>query len=343
MRSLSIAVALLIPVFFLGCGSSQKAAEFKAGTPEYDLAASLSKTIPVLNPDENQVLASTSHFKIRTSDLCTALCQSLGQRVQQMKVLPPERMKEIIRQNTERLIEKRLVLREAKKKGIKVSPAQIDSVIQRQYNAFGGRDPFLAYLKQNDLVFENIEKELQEGMIIDTYVDVVVGKGVEVTDAEMNNAYEEYRQKSQTATVRHILILTEGKSDSEKKSAHRKIQDLLSRAKRGENFAALAVRYSEDPGSSANGGLYEDFARGEMVEPFEEAAFSVPVGDISDIVETQYGYHILKVEERKSGARPLEEVRQELAAALLESKKKAAYQKALQALKENAHFQIVEF
>jgi len=68
------------------------------------------------------------------------------------------------------------------------------------------------------------------------------------------------------------------------------------------------MEFTEDPGSKSSGGLYADFEKGKMVPEFEEAAFSVPIGEISDIVETQYGYHILKVIDRKKEDRPREVV-----------------------------------
>jgi len=102
--------------------------------------------------------------------------------------------------------------------------------------------------------------------------------------------------------VRHILIKTvddnyQPLSDEEIAAAKAQIEDLLEQAKNGEDFAALATQYSEDPGSKDVGGEYT-FGRGRMVPEFEEAAYALEVGEISDIVETAYGYHIIKLEEK---------------------------------------------
>jgi parvulin-like peptidyl-prolyl isomerase len=91
-------------------------------------------------------------------------------------------------------------------------------------------------------------------------------------------------------------------------------------ARSGHDFAKLANTYSEDPGSNTKGGLYENIGRGDMVKPFDLAAFNLPVGQISDIVETSYGYHIIKVIERKKEERPLPEVKDELIREILEQK-----------------------
>jgi len=119
------------------------------------------------------------------------------------------------------------------------------------------------------------------------------------------------------------------------------MEDVLARAKKGEDFAELAKKYSEDPGSKNKGGIYEDFTRGRMVKPFEDAAFGVPVGEISDIVETRYGYHILKVINRKKETRPLEEVRDQLVKKLESTKKRDAYQNFVEKLKTDNGFEIV--
>jgi parvulin-like peptidyl-prolyl isomerase len=119
------------------------------------------------------------------------------------------------------------------------------------------------------------------------------------------------------------------------------MDDILARAKKGEDFAALAKEFSEDPGSKANGGLYEDFGRGKMVKPFEDAAFGVPVGEISGIVETKYGYHILKVENRKKETRPFDQVKPEIEASLRQQKENVAFDALLTGLKKKADFKAV--
>ena len=117
--------------------------------------------------------------------------------------------------------------------------------------------------------------------------------------------------------------------------------EILARAKKGEDFAALAKQYTEDTGSKENGGLYEDFGRGKMVKPFEDAAFSVPVGQISDIVETTYGYHIIKVENRKKETQPLDQVKAQIEAQIKQQKQNAAFETLLTGLKKKADFRAV--
>ena len=139
-----------------------------------------------------------------------------------------------------------------------------------------------------------------------------------------------------TASVRHILLLTQKKSEKEKKAIYKKMQMILKKAKAGADFAKLAEIYTEDPGSKKTGGLYKDFGRGKMVPEFEKAAFTVPVGQISDIIETAYGYHILKVIDRKKDQRPKEAI----AAELKQKKVRKIIMKAYNNLKKQYAFDL---
>jgi parvulin-like peptidyl-prolyl isomerase len=135
--------------------------------------------------------------------------------------------------------------------------------------------------------------------------------------------------------------MTQGKNEQEKAAARTKIEDLLAKAMAGADFAELAKQNSEDTGSKENGGLYEDFPRGRMVKPFEDAAFTVPVGEISGVVETQFGYHILKIIDRKKETRTFEEVRPELEQRLKQQKQGTVIESYVKGLKDQAKFKLV--
>jgi peptidyl-prolyl cis-trans isomerase C len=105
------------------------------------------------------------------------------------------------------------------------------------------------------------------------------------------------------ARARHILIrVAPNASKDERAAALKKIQDIQKQVKGGD-FAELAKKYSEDPGSKERGGDLGYFSRGDMVDPFEKAAFSLNVGQVSDIVTTDFGYHIIRLEERKAATK----------------------------------------
>ena len=135
--------------------------------------------------------------------------------------------------------------------------------------------------------------------------------------------------------------MTQGKSDAEKAAARTKIEGILARGQGRRRLRRAGQEVLRRPGSKDNGGLYENFARGQMVKPFEDAAFSVPVGELSGIVETDFGFHILKVIDRKKETRTFDEVRAELESRLKQGKEGSAVQDYVKGLKDKAKFKLI--
>ncbi len=323
-------VALLL---LASCGKKNEA--LKEGTPAYQLAKAIGEKVPAVSPKTNKVLISTNSFKLTTADVIKVIVESSGRRADQLKSFGADRLKSILNQTAENLAEKRLLLQAAKKAGITVTPADVDSTLDIQYKRAGGKEKFQQFLAQNGVSADYVRKDIQDVLTIQRYLDKKLAKETEVTEADIETAYNEPK----TATVRHILLMTQGKSDSAKKAIRKKMEGILARAKKGEDFAKLAKKYSEDPGSKDNGGLYKDFGRGRMVKPFEDAAFNTPVGKISGIIETRYGYHILKVINRKKETKPLSQVHDQLKQQLKQKKQAAAYKALIEKLKKDANFQ----
>lgn len=320
----------------LACGSREAGTKLEEGTELYELSKTLANVVPELDPDENKVLVTTKYFVLTTGDVMQELRSNVGNRIQQLQSLDAQRLKETLRGSAEDLAEKKLLLRKAEEAGITLTQAELDSAMNLQYARVGGQPRYVEMLKAAGVTLEHVQQEVRNGLIIQRFLEQVLADELEVNDAEIEAAYKE----DKTATVRHILLSTQGKSDAEKAEIRRKMEGILERARAGEDFAALAKEYTDDPGSKENGGLYEDFGRGRMVKPFEDAAFSVPVGEISDIVETRFGYHILKIVERKKETRPLDEVRDEIRQTLERKKYRDAYQAYLERLKAEAEFSL---
>jgi peptidyl-prolyl cis-trans isomerase D len=140
------------------------------------------------------------------------------------------------------------------------------------------------------------------------------------TDAELQRIYDQNKDAyrvPERVDVRHILLRTNGKDPAEDAKVKAKAEDIEKQLKAGANFADMAKKYSEDPGAAQTGGEYKGVTRGQMVPEFEQAAFSLKPGTISDPVKTTYGYHILQVEKHEDARlRPFEEVKNEIAANL---------------------------
>jgi len=153
----------------------------------------------------------------------------------------------------------------------------------------------------------------------------------QVSDADIQAYYNQHKDQYQVkdqAKVRHILIAVPAGSDSKKDAeAKAKADDLLKQIKGGANFGDLAKKNSDDPGSKDQGGELGWLDRGRTVPEFDKAAFSLPVGQTSDVIKTQFGYHILQVEDKKTAhMRPLDEVKGEIVPVLEQQRVGAAEQ-----------------
>ena len=145
-------------------------------------------------------------------------------------------------------------------------------------------------------------------------------KQVQVTSAEMENFYQNNREKfgqPKRVKVRHILIKSDPKDTEAAASARKKAESIREEAAKGQDFTQLAKQYSEDPGTKDRGGDLGYITRGQVVPEFEEAAFSLKSGGISNVIETPYGFHILKADEiQEARTEPLEKVREQIQALL---------------------------
>lgn len=334
-----IVLFVLPMLLLLCCSKDQERVKLEQGTPAYQLAKDLVPILPMLDPDVNAVLIRANTFTVTTGEIMETLYANMGKRTDQLKTFEAERLRSIIDENAARLAERKLLMAAAKKARSSVTQQEIDNMLDLQYRRAGGEEKFLQILLDNGVDIDFVKESIASDLLIESYLDDYFAGKIPVSEEDVQKIYGE----DKTASVRHILLLTREKSEAEKKEIYGKMEQILVRAKKGEDFAELAKTYSEDPGSKDKGGLYENFGRGQMVPPFEEASFSIPVGEISDIVETTYGYHIIKVIERKKEPRPLEEVRTEIVAQIRRGQQNEVYKALLDQLKEKASLQIIRY
>lgn len=195
------------------------------------------------------------------------------------------------------------------------------------------------FYDDNKAAYAVPEKRAFQVVVIDP---VKVEQSVTVSDAQLHQAYAASMDNFRTperVKVRHILFMTQGKSDDVKKAQLAKAQGVLKQLRAGADFADLARKNSEDPGSAAKGGDLGYIVRGQTVPEFEKTAFNAKVNDISDIITTEYGYHIIQVQE-KQAARvvPFEEVKNQIA----EELKKQGAGERVQKLADDAHAALVK-
>ncbi|WDM22154.1 peptidylprolyl isomerase [Paenibacillus polymyxa] len=178
----------------------------------------------------------------------------------------------------------------AKEQGAKEGNEQLE-----QYKKSVGDDKFKTFLSDKKLTEQGVKDYFTRVMT------VINSETNKVTDDQLKQEFEKNKDQFTTATVRHVLINFE----DPKTKKQRKKEDTLKLAKEvkakldgGADFATIAKKYSEDPGSASNGGLYENASVAQWVPAFKEAAETQPINKIGEPVETEYGYHVIKVESR---------------------------------------------
>ena len=166
------------------------------------------------------------------------------------------------------------------------------------------------YYEKNKTKYSVPEKRKAKYVFVES---LKLRAGVKVTDDELRQYYEQHKGEytlPERVKAQHILFKTQGKTPEEIEKIKEKAKGVLDRAKKGEDFGSLAKQFSED-GSASNGGDLGDFGRGQMVPEFEKVAFSLGIGAISDLVQTQFGIHIIKVNgKQEARERPFEELKE---------------------------------
>ena len=192
---------------------------------------------------------------------------------------------------------------------------------------------------------ENLELLINNFLTIE-YLDKAVAQKVTISNKDVKRYYnqnkDKFRQPEQVR-ARHILIKVNRTAPvEEQKQARKKAEGILARIQAGEDFATLATEFSEDTGTKQKGGDLGFFQRGRMVPEFEKAAFSLEPGKVSDIVHSNFGFHIIKVEDRKEPAiRPYEEIKEQLKKKLEVDEKKKAVDQYVEKMAKEAGVEIV--
>jgi peptidyl-prolyl cis-trans isomerase C len=202
----------------------------------------------------------------------------------------------------EGLIHGELLYQESQRKAIKVEEVAINEQLGTLKKQFSSEDEFKTALNKMNLSEADIRSQIKKGLAIQQFITKHIAEKVTVSDKQIRAYYDSHPDSSkqpEQVRARHILIKVDPQADeSQRAEARRKIEEIQQKLQKGEDFATLAKGFSQGP-SSAKGGDLDYFRRGQMVKPFEEAAFALKPGEVSDLVETRFGYHLIKVIDKK--------------------------------------------
>lgn len=249
------------------------------------------------------------------------------------------KIKELKKKILEQMIDEKILIQEAKRKKVKVNSKEIQDGIGEIRKRFGTEEEYNQELARQGLSEEKFREQVKEQLMVIKLIDQEIkAKVVSPTDTEIEDFYKQNESEMvepEQVRARHILIKVDENTDKNK--ALRRIREILKEVKKGEtSFAEFAKKYSEGP-SAPRGGDLGFFIRGQMVREFEDAAFALKVGEISDVVETEYGYHIIQcIEKKASEKKSLEEVRDYLRNFIFQKRMEEQYEKWLRTLRDKA-------
>ncbi len=209
---------------------------------------------------------------------------------------------------------------EAKAAGVAIADTLVEAMLKQFVQQFGGEERVAGMLAEMGLKRADVAKSFHRDMVIRSYVQTKVEPSIVINEAD-SRAYYEQNQASfapvDSVRARHIIFMFRPDDPAEKREEQRKlITELRKRAKGGEDFAQLAQQFSQD-GAAQSGGDLGYFPRGVMVKPFEDAVFALKKGQISDVVETQFGFHLIQCVDRKDARKvTYDEVRSRVDAVL---------------------------
>jgi peptidyl-prolyl cis-trans isomerase C len=335
-------LTLIVAIAFAACSRSTPAVA-SSESPSLQAAApaeAAAKPVPAELPD---VVARVNGQTISRDDLHQAVGE-LEARAGQS--LPADQRDRVVRGVLDQLVAYRLLAQESAVRKVAVPDADVDAQIAQIRSQFPSEQLFTQTLVQRQLTLEGLRVDIREGMQIDRMIDAEVAARTNVSAEQVNDFYAKNPtefQQAERVRASHILIrVPEGGDAAAKEQARARAADILKEVKAGRDFAALAKEHSQDPGSAPSGGELGAFERGQMVGPFEEAAFSLPAGQTSELVETQFGFHIIKVAEKQAArAIPLEEVRKQVEQFLQGQNKERETQAFIDSLKAKGKVEIL--
>ncbi|MGA1874067.1 MAG: peptidylprolyl isomerase [bacterium] len=294
-------------------------------------------------------VATVNGTAILRSELERAFHFHSQQNQEMMAQLPEEQKLRLRGMILNQLIETEILYQKGRESNITISDDEIKARLEHIKKQYPSEAEFADYLSKNKISMEDVIRDLNRNYVISkvvqAHISSVSADAKEVSDEELKRYYEENKaqfQEGEKVRASHILMKVDKSADAEAHaSAKGKLAEILQRAKLGEDFGMLAQQNSECP-SSSRGGDLGFFSREQMVPEFSQTAFSLKPGEISDIVQTQFGYHIIKVTDAKPASfKSFEESKTQIKQHLSGGNKGTLIKDYIKSLREQADIKIL--
>jgi peptidyl-prolyl cis-trans isomerase C len=324
------------------------AAKPAAASPEAAKATAPEETIPAPGPDAlfPAVVARVNGRALLGRDLETKVRSQLAPIGNPAwKNLREDYRQELTAQALGSLLASELLYQKAIAEGTSATDGEVKTEFEKLQKTFASDAEMNLALADRGTDRAGVMKELQKSLIVAKYIQENITKKVAVAPNEVQEYYnghtEDFRHPDVVRSSHILIIVPESATQEQRRAARQRAEGLLARVKKGEDFAKLAKEYSQDS-SASQGGDIGYVPKGQLAAEYEATAFTLPVGSVSDVVQTQFGFHIIKVTDRKkAGVSTLDEIRTELTEFLKGQKVDAEVDKLVQQLRQQAKIEIL--
>jgi peptidyl-prolyl cis-trans isomerase C len=303
-------------------------------------APGAAKPVPATLPD---VVARVNGELVKKDELQLAI-SNIESRAG--SAVPPDQRDTVYRQILDRLVGYRLLVQETRTRKIAAPPWDVDKRLSEIKGKFPSEQAFKDMMTQRGMTEDRLRQDTSETIAVNAMLEKEYESLVAATDTEVRAFYDGNKPRfREEASVRasHILIRLDQNADvATRTKARAQLEGIQAQIKKGADFATLAKQSSQDPGSAPNGGDLGFVSRGQMVPAFEEAVFTTKVGQVSGIIETPFGFHLVKVAATKPAREVgFDEVKEQIREYLKQQVREQKSQSFIEQLKAKGKIEIL--
>ncbi len=258
-------------------------------------------------------------------------------------ITQPAVFKQIQQEVVDQLIVQELLWQEAKRRNFIVEDELVNERLRQMKSGFDTELAFLFKIQAGGFTEETYREDIRQQVSVQRMISKGIAPGISISDEEVENFYKanlDQMQRPVAVHARHILIKPESAEPEAQQAAKDEAGEILAEIRAGEDFVELATERSQAP-SAPQGGDLGFFGPGQMVATFEKAAFALQPGEISDVVQTQFGYHIIRLEDRRGGeTAPLEEATDSIRAYLTQQRLRSEVETLVATLRNQGEVEI---
>lgn len=315
-------VAMASALVAVGCGAQEDSSNQKApaaATAAEEMAGEVLAAAPAPSFADDEVLVEAYGDKLtygKAIEMMKRMLMMQGAPAEQIDQIVKQMAGQAIPEISEQFVQMAAMKDAAAKAGFKAEQADVDEIVSNMVSRLPPGATLEDMMAKSGMTLDEVKKEIRDSLPIQKMFESLT-KDVKVDEAKAKAFYNAFFEVPEQIRASHILIKTDDATNDVLKAAARaKIEGILKQVKDGGDFAALAAANSDCP-SKSNGGDLGLFGKGQMVPPFEEAAFALSTNEVSGVVETSYGYHIIKLTDRvPASKRAFDEVKEQIVSRL---------------------------